>query len=141
RYLAGHGPAGDRDLARWAGLPLRDARAGLAAIATELAEREDGLLDLRGRPAAADIPPARLLGPFDPLLLGWTSREPILGSHVGVVTLNGIFRPFALAGGRAVATWSMPGGKVTIEPFGRLARKDAAALDAEAAEVLKFLAG
>src|SRR5439155_4362698 len=31
RYLAGHGPAGDRDLARWAGLPLRDARAGLAA--------------------------------------------------------------------------------------------------------------
>ena len=30
RYLAGHGPADDRDLARWAGLPLRDARAGLA---------------------------------------------------------------------------------------------------------------
>ena len=29
RYLVGHGPAGDRDLARWAGLPLRDARAGL----------------------------------------------------------------------------------------------------------------
>ena len=31
RYLAGHGPASDRDLARWAGLPLRDARAGLQA--------------------------------------------------------------------------------------------------------------
>ena len=29
RYLVGHGPADDRDLARWAGLPLRDARAGL----------------------------------------------------------------------------------------------------------------
>ena len=28
RYLAGHGPATDRDLARWAGLPLRDSRAG-----------------------------------------------------------------------------------------------------------------
>jgi hypothetical protein len=27
RYLAGHGPADDRDLAKWAGLPLRDARA------------------------------------------------------------------------------------------------------------------
>src|SRR5262249_19601758 len=37
RYLAGHGPATDRDLARWAGLPLGDARAGLAAMAPELA--------------------------------------------------------------------------------------------------------
>ena len=38
RYLAGHAPAGERDLAKWAGLPLRDARAGLNAIATDLAE-------------------------------------------------------------------------------------------------------
>ena len=48
RYLAGHGPADDRDLARWAGLPLRDARAGLDAIASELVQREDGLVDLAG---------------------------------------------------------------------------------------------
>jgi hypothetical protein len=27
RYLRGHGPAGDRDLARWTGLPLRDRAA------------------------------------------------------------------------------------------------------------------
>ncbi|MDQ3936321.1 MAG: winged helix DNA-binding domain-containing protein, partial [Actinomycetota bacterium] len=45
RYLAGHGPADDRDLARWAGLPLRDARAGLEAISPELEQREDGLVD------------------------------------------------------------------------------------------------
>jgi hypothetical protein len=42
RFLAGHGPAGDRDLTKWAGLPLRDARAGLAAIASQLDVREDG---------------------------------------------------------------------------------------------------
>jgi len=36
RYLAGHGPADDRDLAKWAGLGLRDVRAGLEAIAPEL---------------------------------------------------------------------------------------------------------
>ena len=35
RYLAGHAPAHERDLARWSGLPLRDARAGLMAIAGE----------------------------------------------------------------------------------------------------------
>jgi uncharacterized protein YcaQ len=81
RYLAGHGPADDRDLAKWAGLGLRDARAGLRAIASELHEREDGLLDLAGRPAPAQLPPPRLLGPFDPVLLGWTSREWLLDSH------------------------------------------------------------
>src|SRR5205085_4353270 len=32
RFLVGHGPADDRDLAKWAGIPLRDARAALGAI-------------------------------------------------------------------------------------------------------------
>ena len=141
RYLTGHAPADDRDLARWAGLPLRDARAGLKAIAPELEQREDGLVDLKRRPAAAGLPAPKLLGSFDPLLLGWTSREPILGTNQGVVTLNGIFRPIALVRGRAVATWAMPAGKVTLEPFARITRKDAAALEADAVNVLSFLAG
>jgi winged helix DNA-binding protein len=139
RYLAGHGPAGDRDLARWAGLPLRDARRALEAIAAEVEQREDGLVDLTARPPVAEIPPPRLLGSFDPLLLGWTSREPVLGSHQGIVTVNGIFRPFALVRGQAAATWTMPGGEVVLEPFGRLTRGDAAALKAEAADVVRFL--
>ena len=49
RYLAGHGPAGARDLARWAGLPLRDVRKGLAGLASEIEERGDGLLALTRR--------------------------------------------------------------------------------------------
>ena len=48
RFLRGHGPACERDLARWSGLPLRDARAAVAAIASEITEREDGLLALTG---------------------------------------------------------------------------------------------
>lgn len=140
RYLAGHGPADDRDLARWAGLPLRDSRAGLEAIGSKLVERDDGLLELAGRPAAAAIPPPRLLGSFDPVLLGWTSREPLLAaSQQGIVTDNGLFRPFALVRGRAAAVWRMPRGKVVIEPFARLTRADAAALDADAADVVRFL--
>ena len=142
RYLAGHGPASDRDLARWAGLPLRDARAGLKAIASELREFPGGavgrspgasaatLVDLARRPPPAELPPPRLLGPYDPLLLGWTSREDVLGPHEQLVTVNGLFRPFALVRGRAAASWSMPRGEVVIEPFGRLGKADAAALDA-----------
>lgn len=141
RYLAGHAPADDRDLARWAGLPLRDARAGLAAIASELVEREDGLLELVGTPPAEPIPAPRLLGAFDPLLLGWTSREEVVGPHKLLVTSNGLFRPFALVGGRAVATWRLAGGKVTIEHLGRVSKKDAAALEADAESVLEFIGG
>jgi len=157
RYLAGHGPASDRDLAHWAGLPLRDARRGLAAIAGRLAGRDDGLASLAthpGGPGQPDgpegpgqaahpdppLPPARLLGAFDPVLLGWSSREPIVGPHGRLVVSGGVFRPFALVDGRAVATWSMPAGKVVLAPFAPLPPAGAAALAAEAAEVERFLA-
>jgi hypothetical protein len=141
RYLAGHGPASDRDLARWAGLPLRDARAGLDAIAPQLTQRPDGLVDLVGRAPAASLPPPRLLGAFDPLLLGWTSRAEVLGEHAdsGIVTSNGVFRPFALVRGRAVATWRLARGAVALAPFGPLAERDAAALKRDAADVARFL--
>ena len=139
RYLVGHGPADDRDLARWAGLPLRDARAGLEAIAPELEQREDGLVDLKNRPPATPLPPPRLLGAYDPLLLGWTSRKEVVGPHEVLVTINGIFRPFALVDGRTVARWGLAGGKVTIEHLGKVRKKDAAALEEEAQRVLEYL--
>jgi len=139
RYLAGHGPAGERDLARWSGLGLRDARAGLAAIGAELERRDDGLVDLARRPPPAELPPPRLLGAFDPVLLGWTSRELVVGEHGAAIAVNGIFRPFALVEGRAAGTWSMPGGRVALKPFGRLRKADADALEEEAADVERFL--
>jgi hypothetical protein len=143
RYLAGHGPADERDLAKWAGIPLRDARAGLNAIASELDVRSDGVVNLAGRataiPPPPPPPPPRLLGAFDPLLMGWTSRQPILGRHDAVVVSGGIFRPFALVDGRGVATWRLAGGKVAIEPFARLSRADRTALEADADEVVRFL--
>jgi Winged helix DNA-binding domain len=141
RYLAGHGPAGDRDLAKWAGLPLRDARVGLGAIASELIERDDGLIALARGSAAAELPPPRLLGSFDPVLHGWVSRAPMLADKEPIITLNGVFRPFALVRGRAVAVWSMRAGKVELKPFGRLTRADAVALRADALAVTDYLGG
>jgi hypothetical protein len=140
RYLAGHGPASDRDLAKWAGLPLRDVRAGLESIASELAQRDDGLVDLARRRPAADTPPPRLLGAFEPLLLGWASREPLLGTHQGSIMVGGLFRPFALVRGRAGATWRIDRGEVVLEPFRRISPRDSAALEADAADVVRFLA-
>jgi hypothetical protein len=139
RYLTGHGPADERDLARWAGLPLRDTRAGLGRIAVELAQRQDGLLQLAGSPAAAELPRPRLLGAFDPLLLGWRSRRPLLQENEPIVTINGLFRPFALAGGRAVATWGIVKDEVVLKPFVGLTRGEEAALGSEASDVVRFL--
>ncbi len=140
RYLVGHQPASDRDLAKWAGLPLRDARAGLAAIAAEIEQGEDGLLRLPGRSEPEPLPPPRLLGAFDPVLLGWTSREEVIGRHTRLVTKNGIFHPFAMVEGRAVAKWGWPGGKLKLEPLERLPAKVRAALEADAEDVSRFLA-
>lgn len=139
RYLVGHGPADARDLAKWSGLPLRDARAGLDAIAREVDVRSDGLVSLAGRAHACPPAPPHLLGAFDPLLLGWKSREPILGGHEAKVVTGGIFRAFALVGGRAVATWRVSRERVELEPFVRLPRADAEALDADARDVERFL--
>jgi hypothetical protein len=141
RYLAGHAPAGDADLAKWAGIGLRDARAGLARCGA--VQRADGLAELPAGPRAAPavLPPPRLLGAFDPLLLGWASRDPVVGPHRHIVTTNGLFRPFALAGGRAVATWTITGGRVVLAPFAELGAATRAALDDDAADVLRFLAG
>ncbi len=139
RYLQGHGPAADRDLAKWAGVGLRDARRGLDAIASELEVRADDLIDLAGRGVPAELPPPRLLGAFDPVLLGWKSREALLGAHRVIITVNGIFRPFALVRGRAVATWSLSAGKVVLDPFQRLSLEEAAALEVDARDVESYL--
>jgi hypothetical protein len=141
RYLAGHGPATDRDLAKWSGLPLGDVRRGLASIAAELAERAGGLVSLvpvRSR-GPADLPPARLLGAFDPVLHGWQSRAPVLGQHERAIVQGGMFRPFAMVRGRAVGTWGLPGGRVVLTELADLTATDRAELAADAADVTRFL--
>ena len=166
RYLAGHAPATDRDLAKWAGLPLRDARRALRDIAAELVEGDDGLLRLAppadgagpadgpghaGSPGHAGgrdrkhsgpeaaLPPPRLLGVFDPLLHGWQSRAAVLGRHEPDIVRGGMFRSFALAGGRAVGTWGLSGDQVSLTLLERVSPEDRRALEADAEDVRRFL--
>lgn len=142
RYLEGHGPASDRDLAKWSGLPLGRVRRGLNALGDELVEGNDGLVELATRHRhEAGVPPARVLGTFEPVLMGWTSREWILGDRTDLVTSNGLFRAFALVNGRAVATWRRSKSDVAIEPFTILEASDRTALEADAADVTRFLEG
>jgi hypothetical protein len=139
RYLAGHGPADARDLARWAGLTLGDAHIAFRGIADEVVERPDGLIDLADRDPAATLPAPRLLGPFDPLLLGWVSRASLVGTHHGVVTTNGLFRACALVKGRVVAIWGLSGTTLTLQLLEPLSAGVVKALRGDAADVVRFL--
>jgi len=126
RYLDGHGPAGERDLVKWAGIPLGDARAALAGAR-------------QPRRQGRESPP-RLLGAFDPLLLGWESREDVVGEEGRrIVTDNGLFRPFALVGGEAVATWKVGREGLVLAAFRDIGPEDDRALRDDARDVERFL--
>jgi len=136
RYLAGFGPATAADLAYWAGLPLRDARAGLQAIAGELTHHDSGLVDLARREPAPDKLPAKLLPLWDDLLVGWKDKSPIVdAAHTPRVFAGGMIGPAATRAGRIVGTWSAADGKVAVEPFTGSARGFAA----EVRDVERFL--
>jgi uncharacterized protein YcaQ len=137
RYLAGHGPATAADLAAWIGLPLRDARAGLAGIAGDLVEVGEEMVDLAGHDPAPEPVPARLLPAFDPYLLGWKDRSfAVPDEHARRVHPGGgIVRPTATVDGTVVGTWSRREG---LTPFGELSANDAGGFRAEAADLVRF---
>jgi hypothetical protein len=141
RYLAGHGPADDRDLAKWAQITLRDARAGLSMIASELDQRPDGLVDVRRRGGAKpEGSSPRLLGAFEPLLLGWCSRAFVLdAARRDTVLAGGVFKPIVLVGGRVAGTWAMPGGRVALDMWREPDRSTAAALRRDSDAVRAYL--
>jgi len=126
RYLAGHAPATAEDLAAWAGLPLRDARTAFAEIEPDL-------------PPPAESPP-RLLPSFDPYLLGWKDRSFAVppGHARRVYPGGGVLRATATVDGRAVGTWSLRGGRVSLDLF---TPEHATALEEEAADVERFEGG
>ena len=124
RYLAGHAPASEADLAYWAGLPLRDARAAMKV------HRSKALTPLD----PDDIPP-KLLPPFDPYILGWKDRSFAIPAAIAkrVMPGGGMFRAVVLVAGRVAGTWSRAGGRVLVDGEG------GADLASEVADVERFL--
>ena len=143
RYLAGHGPATERDLAYWVGLPLRDARTGLQAIAGELALLDRGLVDLAAGPERAHRTGARLLPVFDPYLLGWKDRAfAVSREHVPKVYVGGLIGPAATVDGRVVGRWRAirRGDRLAldVEPFAPLPSRAESGLRREREDMARF---
>ena len=143
RYLRAYGPADERDLARWAGLPLRDTRLGFERIAAEL-EPAGELFTLGRRPRLPRSPVVRMLGAFDNYDLGYVDRTVALDAayEKRVNPGGGIIRPAVIVDGTYVATWSSKrSGRrlaVTIEPFEPLAPELERAIAVEVADIGRF---
>ncbi|MBD3785091.1 MAG: AlkZ family DNA glycosylase [Micrococcales bacterium] len=148
RYVVGHGPATERDLAYWATLPLGDVRAGLAGAAEHLESFEhDGRTFWH---AAGDGPPRRSRTPrvhlihlLDEWYRGYqdsrrvvdvagqhpVGREPSIGLLVVDSQIAGTARRSAR--GAAVA--------VDVAPHRPLSTAERRALDAEAEAMGRYL--
>jgi hypothetical protein len=148
RYLRAYGPAGEPDLARWAGLPLRDARAGFAALAGELRQvRVGGQVLFAPRKGARRVgasPQVRLLGAFDNYNLGFVSRDfaAAPADAKRILPGGGMVRPTITVDGRFVGTWSSKrSGKQLVvepEPFRRLDPAWRSQLEREVADIGRF---
>jgi hypothetical protein len=139
RYLIGHAPALESDIGRWAGLPLRDIRTGLEDTGELLERDKNGLLMLRRRVRAPEPVAPRLLGAWDPVLVGWRDRTFVTGQYDADVVSGGLFRPFILLGDQVAGVWRIAGRAVTLEPFEALTEPDLAALERDAENVGRYL--
>ena len=83
----------------------------------------------------------RLLGAFDPYLLGYAGLEhAVPAEHVRKIWPGGGWiHPVVLVDGTAAGTWRLRDGEVEVEPFGTPIPD--APLAAEIADVRRFLGG
>jgi len=108
RYVAGHGPVTDRDLAYWATLTLGDARAGLAAVADRLSsfEHDDRTFwHLPGQepPTDAGEPRGHLLQILDETYRGYQDSRWVLDAAGAVPRTRESAIGMALVDGQLVA--------------------------------------
>jgi len=111
RYISGHGPATANDLAWWAGIPLGDARSGLASAGSVLSKTgiDDKVFWYSDQPSTP-VPESDftfLLPGFDEYILGYKDRNPFLEpAHSRfVMTSNGIFYPTILSKTKVTGVW------------------------------------
>ena len=155
RYLQAYGPAAPADLASCCGLPAGDVRAAWGAAAPELVEinfEGSPLWMLKSQAGWMDEMPSfmkeaavRLLPAFDTYLLGYKRRDLVIADadFRRVNNGGGIIHPVALVDGQAAATWHMAQKRgrleVTLEPFGEFPAAALPGLEAEAADLGRFL--
>lgn len=144
RFLAAFGPASVKDIQKWSGVTrLRevvdrlDLRVFRDENGTELFDLPDA-----PRPGGDVEAPARLVGPFDNLLIAYADRSRVITDDQlrHVFTQNGIVRGSLLADGFFVGAWDLVRTKtsatVVLAPHEPVTKAQLAELEAEAAALL-----
>lgn len=151
RYVSSHGPVEPEDFARWSKIPVGQARKGFELIASELRE-----VEAAGGPAWVTAsstsvkqdgwkPRVRLVGHFDEYLLGYRNRDLVLSPEFAKrIQVGGFVQPAVLVDGYVAGTWRQKRNKkrlvVDVQPFQQLPDEVRPALEAEVADIGRFLA-
>ncbi|WP_419997737.1 winged helix DNA-binding domain-containing protein [Streptomyces boninensis] len=150
RYLAAYGPATVQDIQKWSSL------SGLKAAVTRLRpqlvtyrnEHGKELYDLPDAPLPDPDTPVEpmLLAPFDNALLSHADRTRIIDKDAEkrVFTHNGMVLGTILLDGFVAGQWRVTrtkgGAQAELTPFAPLGKRDRAALEQRAEELLDFAA-
>ena len=150
RYLAAFGPAAPADAQTWSGLTrLGEVFASLAPRLRVF--RDDNGRELYDLPEAPrpdpDTPaPVRLLAEFDNITLSHAERTRVIADeHRRVIaSRNGMVPGMVLVDGFVRGMWRLAKARrevrLQVEPFGRLSRRDRAAVEEEATALLGMVA-
>ena len=153
RYFTAYGPATQSDFRWWSGLPAAETRRCLQAALDDLTEvdvdgqamwmSQDGA-DLIGDVLDGPHHVLRVLGPFDPYIVGYARRDLDAPDHLlkRVNAGGGMLRPCVLIDGRLVATWDRRrrahGLTVRVSCFEELSGDAQVQLEAEFSEIGRF---
>jgi hypothetical protein len=111
RYVRGHGPVSERDVAGWMSQPLGLAREALALLGDRVVREDaDGVTWLTHVDASPPAPAGGvlLLPQWDELLLGYKTRDVSLpDEHLGRVVpgRNMVFQPSVVIDGEVAGLW------------------------------------
>ena len=149
RFFLSRGPATVQDFARWSGLTVADAKAGLAAIKSQLQhELVDGQAYWRSpaTPALPDRPPAALLmSIYDEYMSGYKDRSAMVAPSYGakLQALGNALTAIIVVDGQVVGTWKRAlkkaGVLVTTDIFRALTTTETQAVAAAIDQYAAFL--
>jgi len=112
RYFRSHGPATEKDFARWTGLGLRECREGIAGVGDDLVRVETSAGPMVSAAAVLDssesVRTHVVLPGFDEFMLGYGDRSLLLDpAHFQAVVPgnNGVFQSTLVRDGRVVGIW------------------------------------
>jgi Winged helix DNA-binding domain len=145
RYLGGFGPAAKGDIASWAGVPTAELEPALDRLSLRRFRDEHGneLLDLPRAPLPhPDTPaPVRFLPTWDAALLVHARRTGVLPERYRPRVFSTRNPPSVstfLVDGEVAGAWRHGGGRIELEPFGKIDRAAMRELREEAERLADF---